>query len=533
MRRRWSCSFTMLVLAAMAGTAMPALAGDVSYTATHVFTLNDVQCDRGVTGTVCLDLANPVLGSDGLLYYPIDSAYGWNVKDFDPAALLPRPRDGIYAEGAAATLTDATGQAVGITVQNPETADWKAGSLGGEWVMGLGALKAKTSTEQYVVMDHILNAPWMPPLIEGVDYSSRLKDDGKVLYFWGNYNKEPTPVYLSVRIPLPEAWKQAGADFALRSASLIISHKVTNSPNDQIRPEDFENELATGILPSYTVASDGTWISSVDSYEGGDGEFLPAGTVLRDAAGVFTNAWYVTLDRDPFGGTNPRWRLKSGKFGQNLPGVEIPQYPVGTPTTTMIDLLAPMKDPVTGAAGPSLLARSINWNAYLDGNDGSLDGLTIEDCMLTPDFDLMLYIKGEVGKPTPLYSARLDIVYDDPSAVIPQPEPVPAVDLAISGIEAPNKVSPGSPVTLTVAVMNMLPGAAEGILTLNGTDKDGSIVGRYELAIATNDDMSPTLYGFGWTATSYSTVVSWQASVTAPGDVNAANNSGSTNTLVK
>lgn len=508
--------------------AAPAFAADVTFTATHLFTINDVQCDRGVYGTACLDMANPILGADGLLYYPIDSAYGWNVKDFDPAALLPRPMDGVYVEGAVTTLKDELGQITGINVQSPETADWKSGPIGGEWVAGLGALKAKTSTEHYVVMDHILNAPWMPPLVETVDYSSRLKDDGKILYFWGNYNKEPTPVYIYTTIKLPDAWKTAGADFAVKSAKLTLSHKITNSPNDQIRPEDFENELATGMLPQYTVAADGTWLSAVESYEGGDGEYLPIGTVLRDTTGAYTNAWYVTLDRDPFGGTNPRWRLKSSKFGQDLPGVEIPQYPVGTPTTTTIDLLAPMKDAVTGVVGPSLLTRSANWNAYLDANDGVTDGFTIEDCKVTPDLDLMLYIKGEVGKPTPLYTAALNIVYDDPNAGVPAP-----VDLAVVSITAPNKIAPGASASVAATVQNNLAGVATGMLTITGKDKAGAVVGSFSGVVSTNADSTPTTYGFGWTAPAYSTVVSWEARVTTTGDVNLSNNVKTSATLVK
>ncbi|HAK60215.1 MAG TPA: hypothetical protein DCO77_07500 [Nitrospiraceae bacterium] len=526
--------------------AGPVPAADVTYTTSHIFTIDDVQCDRGVYGTDCLDTANPVEGGDGLTYYPIDSAYGWNVEDFNPAALLPRPMDGVYEEGFVTNLTDDLGQVIGMNVHDPPTADWKAGPLGGEWVMGLGALKAKTATEQYVVMDHILNAPWMPPLIEAVvdpltgelglgDYATRLKDDGKILYYWGNTNKEPTPVYVYAALSVPDPWKVPGANYTVKSAKLIISHHVTNSPNDQIRPEDFENEMATGILPSYEIAADGSWVSTVESYEGGDGEFLPIGTVLRDAAGNFTNAWYVSLDRDPFGGDNPRWRLKSSKYGQNLPGVEIPQYPVTTPTTTTIDLLSPMKDPVTGLPMPSLLLESSNWNAYLDANDGIVDGFTVEDCRLTPDFDLMLYIKGEVGKPTPLYNARLVIVYDDPDVTEPPPPPptTPTVDLELVSISAPNKVAPGSSVSVLVTVRNNFTDAAAGVLTLMGTDKKDVVVASFTADVLTPSDSVVIEYGFGWTAPSYSTVVSWEAIVTAEGDINSANNDKSSTTLVK
>lgn len=526
--RKWITAVVFCSLLLCGGIAQGA---DVAYTKTHVFSINDVQCDRGVVGTVCLNMSAPVLGADGLLYYPIDSAYGWDAKDFDPSALLPRPMDGVYAEGFITNLVSPLGQVIGINVQDVETANWKAGPIGGEWVAGLGALKAKTATEHYVVMDHILNATWMPPLVEGVDYSTRLKDDGKILYFWGNYNKEPTPVYIYTALPLPDSWKMPGANYTVKSAKLTISHRITNSPNDQIRPEDFENELATGVLPKYTVAPDGSWLSAVESYEGGDGEYLPVGTVLRDTAGNYTNAWYVTLDRDPFGGPSPRYRLKSSKFGQDLPGVEIPQYPVGEPTTTTIDLLAPMRDAVTGLPGPSVLTQSTNWNAYLDANDGVLDGFTVEDCRMTPDFNLMIYIKGEVGKPTPLYTATLEIVYDDPAGT--SPPPAPSIDLSITAVTAPNKITPAATTTVSVTVKNELPGAAPGTITLTGTDKNGVIVGSYSLSIVTTADSTSTTYGFGWTAPAYQTNVTWLAKVAGTGDINLANNTKTATTLVK
>ena len=78
-----------------------------------------------------------------------------------------------------------------------------------------------------------------------------------------------------------------------------------------------------------------------------------------DLEGGFTNAWYTTNgDRDRFEAVldedgdyivGPRWRLKLNKFGQDVPGVDIPnadsqppftddniKYPVGEYTTTTI-----------------------------------------------------------------------------------------------------------------------------------------------------------------------------------------------------
>ena len=103
----------------------------------------------------------------------------------------------------------------------------------------------------------------------------------------------------------------------------------------------------------------------------GDGTFYPAGTVLLDPALItetegslleqigalsedlkegLTNAWFTTQDRDPFEPVyddpdtptayevGPRWRLKSHKYGQDLPGVEIPEDPSQPPPPTQAEL---------------------------------------------------------------------------------------------------------------------------------------------------------------------------------------------------
>jgi len=153
---------------------------------------------------------------------------------------------------------------------------------------------------------------------------------------------------------------------------------ITNNPNDQLRVEDLENEAATGRKPSYLETSEGEWISYKQCYEG-DGDLIegdtepteiPAGTFFKiklplqstfpagkghetlaeDLRKGFTNAWYTSIDRDPFEwsyrktdlGSNahvfqgldapisddeaatrnlelvsgPRWRLKASKFGR-------------------------------------------------------------------------------------------------------------------------------------------------------------------------------------------------------------------------
>ncbi|MBU1716509.1 MAG: hypothetical protein KKG70_12970 [Proteobacteria bacterium] len=441
------------------------------------FTLDDLQCDDTVFGTSCVDTANPLVDldffKDSYTHYAIDSAYGYDVRDFDPAvAMYPRPRDGVFAEGYIAEITDTSGTVIGVHAKNDETPGYLTGMLKGEVMAGLGGLDVKAGTEHYVVMDHICNAPWMPPLIEVLkdpltgellnlgDYTTRMKDDGKILYQWGNFKKRPTQLRLYKQIPLPEEWKQAGANYQVKSAKLTVTHRITTSPNDQLRPEDFENEWATGLKPRYTVDAAGRWLSAVDAFEG-DGDFIPAGTVLKDPAMAdltarsidlwygYTNAWYTSLDRDPFGGDNPRFRLKSSKFGQDIPGVEIPWYTAGSLTTSTIDVLAwGYRDPVTKEVdpnAPSPLAVSSGWFDLndldpLNPSDIIKDGLSYEGCPLTQDFDLMVYIKGEYSG-TEIFDAQLVVEWEDPAYPGDDPPPGETEPDVITVTEAEYKSS--------------------------------------------------------------------------------------------
>lgn len=218
------------------------------------------------------------------------------------------------------------------------------------------------------------------------DYSVTLKDDGKALYRWGALIKRPNDLRMYVRMELPQEWKDnPETDFPVSKARLLIDHWITNNPNDQLRPEDMENEGATGRKPSYRVdsASDGSeiWLSTKSCFEG-DGDFIDiesdpddphpigVGTYFKngpfvvdgtdpeeplpfssDLTGAFTNGFYTTIDRDPFEWSyrdttttedvynfigsalsddtlgelisGPRWRLKANKYGQDIPGLEV------------------------------------------------------------------------------------------------------------------------------------------------------------------------------------------------------------------
>lgn len=284
----------------------------------------------------------------------------------------------------------------------------------------------------------------------GDDYSVTVKDDGKLLYRWGNMIKRPNDLRIDAKIELPDEWQETDANglkplYLVTGAELLVNHTVTNNPNDQIRPEDFENEAAIGTLPTYTILNEGTdqeqWVSTADYYAG-DGTLLPAGTVLRDMSlvdlaqgstlaeigalssdltGGFTEAWYTTMDREPFqadlndDGTaydiGPRWRLQPDKYGQDLPSVTIPidpsdplpvengeeKYEVGADTTTVINLL--------DWAGTSPLTLSAGW--MTDAGEVSVNGLN-----MTEDFDIAFYVKGDI-KPVNLYDVQLVMNYEE------------------------------------------------------------------------------------------------------------------------
>ncbi len=326
------------------------------------------------------------------------------------------------------------------------------------------------------------------------DYSATLKDDGKVLYRWGSLIKRPKDVRMYAKIPLPAEWKVPGADYPVTSAKLVIKHVVTNNPNDQVRPEDLENEAAIGRLPSYkveTIGEDEVWKSLKSCYEGdgdlidteegaNDPTFIGVGTVFKnepfivdgtdpeaplpfsaDLTEAFTNAWYTTVDREPFEWSydadpnplvqdfvsspvpnpalgelwsGPRWRLKPNKFGQDIPGLEIPliecssppyahdniKYEVGASVTTVLNLLD-----WDEAEGPSPLASSKGWvdvtqNPFVEIHR-VINGIpvTTNGLPMTEDFDLAVYIKGD-KKPTSIYSAQL-FINEEPTAADMEP----------------------------------------------------------------------------------------------------------------
>ncbi len=194
-------------------------------------------------------------------------------KDFD--------RDGVeeayYAFMDDVEIDGTMRNVVTVDIDMDGVADYWDGELNGFGTYGIAdVLKPNESS---IIED----------IAYGDDYSVTLKDDGKLLYRWGNAIKRPNDVRIDTKIELPDAWtddanEDGVADlFLVTAAEFVVNHTVTNNPNDQIRPEDFENEAAIGVLPSYEVNELGQWVST-DDYYAGDGSFYPAGTVLRDPA---------------------------------------------------------------------------------------------------------------------------------------------------------------------------------------------------------------------------------------------------------
>ncbi|MCA0922175.1 H-type lectin domain-containing protein [Pseudooceanicola nanhaiensis] len=389
----------------------------------------------------------------------------------------------------------------------------------------------------------------------GQDYSVTLKDDGKLLYRWGEAVKRPNDIRMEVNLDLPDEWtvdaddngiadslEDGSGGFIVTRAELVITHEVTNNPNDQVRPEDYENEAAIGRLPSYYVvvdpddSSNTLWVSPVDSYDGvgdplpsyfvldaqghidlsvggtavydpdgvlvgyrnEDASGTPVGTVLKDASLAamaaaaeldfsttdldvgYTAAWYTTTDREPFEWSydaypdnpfanvyesfrspedaaaagygeealvsGPRWRLTANKFGQDLPGLEIPLIPNSEPPYTSDNIKYDTGDTIVTTlnlldwAGDSPLATSAGWmtidptrldvdadgvidagwsqvNGALGAGDAVPAGLILS--AVTPNgvlleqnfFDTAVYLKGDRQDDAQIYDIQLVLEY--------------------------------------------------------------------------------------------------------------------------
>lgn len=448
------------------------------------------------------------------------------------------------------------------------------------------------------------------------DYSVQLKDDGKPLYGWGGLHKRPNDVRMYARLALPEEWKADDADFVVTSAYLEVDHLITNNPNDQIRPEDLENEAATGRKPSYRIEGEvGTttevWKSIQNCYEG-DGDYIdgeiPAesismGTVLRnmpfalsreatpgvmikddpyalsaDLYNGFTNAFYTTINRDPFEwsyvSTNaqdtgvydfvgsqfpktteqmeaeglqlvsgPRWRLKPNKFGQDLPSLEIPKiecsappfksdnkkYEVGERVTTVINLLD-----WDDGEGPSPLSSSKGWTDVNENQfvtvAGTVDGIpyTSNGLPMSSDFDVAFYVKGD-SKSTVIYSAKLVLEYEGQG----EPPPPSDIDMELVNLTVSSRATVNSNEDIVLEIANNGPADdAAGVVSIEGVSSRGDIV-------QFNDAFSGVLSGesvsftFAWTTPSSPSTFTWTATVSGEGDIDDSNDTATALTRVR
>ena len=381
-----------------------------------------------------------------------------------------------------------------------------------------------------------------------------------------------------------------------------------------MRPEDLENEAATGRKPSYRIegtigGADEVWKTMIPCYEG-DGDiidteegavdptFLGIGTVLKntpfaldplavpgdlpgddpyafssDLQGAFTNAFYTTINRDPFEWSydsnpdpyvqdfvgspfpddtlgelvsGPRWRLKPNKFGQDLPGLEIPliecspppfqsdniKYVVGTPVTTVINLLD-WEDETTSPLATSKGWVDVTANEFVTVVD-EVNGIPITSngLPMTNDFDLAVYVKGD-RKSTAVYNAKLVIEYEGEG---PQPPPED-FDLALTELNVPDRVLLDDSSSATVVVTNSGPADVGGaVVTLTGVTNRGDIISvtpnQAPLGRLVSDETATVT--FDWTAPGGKpATISWTATVTADGDTNPANDTATAKTKVR
>jgi hypothetical protein len=402
----------------------------------------------------------------------------------------------------------------------------------------------------------------------GPDYGLTFKDDGKALYRFGNLVKRPNDVRIYAKMELPQEWKEnPDTDYPVLSAELVVEHLITNNPNDQLRPEDMENEGATGRLPEYVDVA-GVRVSTVDCFEG-DGDFIASGTYLQNPgfAGTtdpnsiysadlqkgLTNAWYTTINRDPFEpdpvtGIGPRWRLKANKFGQDIPGLEIPavecspvpftseniKYKVGEPTVTTINLLdwSPTDEipvsPLLSSRGWIDSAANLQ-NLDPDGVPDAPNGVSINGLPLTEDFDLAVYVKGD-QKPTSIYNATLYIVYEGEGGGVEPPEA--QFDMAITELKVPSKVRFGDERKIRTTIVNYGPDIASGTLEVVGT-LDGVTIESQSFPFGPMAPGESERSSFSWYVDNPSGTVTWTATVVADGDIDLANNSFAASTIIR
>ena len=295
-----------------------------------------------------------------------------------------------------------------------------------------------------------------------------------------------------------------------------------------------------------------------------------------DLTAALTNAWYTVIDREPFEWSyeivttegdvttvdyrgcpgpvddpayaaicdnvpvetplfsGPRWRLRPNKFGQDIPGLEIPitagdegpctpppfsqdqiKYDVGADTQVVLNLLDWDED-----EGPSPLASSRGWvdsalyNTFIEivetvEVNGEERQITSIGLPMSEDFDLAVYVKGD-RKPMFLYDAQLVVNYEGEEL----PPPEDDVDAELTTLQSPARVTLGDTMEADAEVTNNGTGRVSGTVDLEGVTNRGATIGPVSqpfsdleagasttvnfIYIADTDDKP---YKINWTAT--------------------------------
>ena len=223
--------------------------------------------------------------------------------------------------------------------------------------------------------------------------------------------------------------------------------------------------------------------------------------------------------------SGPRWRLKANKFGQDIPGLEIPliecsappfghdniKYEVGTPVTTVINLLdweTPVS-PLATSRGWTELPRDELGEPLVECQDLGDDSVcvTSNGLLMTDDFDLAVYIKGD-RKPTALYSAQLIINEFE--------EDVPPflTDASIQQFKVPSKAFTGDEdkISLKILIGDDAQAVGSGDYVISGSD--GTVI------VGTFDNIAPgksDRFTHDWTAPDEGQIVTWNVQVSSAG----------------
>lgn len=230
--------------------------------------------------------------ADGTLLYPVNTEFGYIVTDFVGAIQKSRIDNPEYEEGWIGDLKGEGDVQAGVVISDAPTDTFKTPALLGTWLAGLGDNTVKASTEHYMVMQNVLSDAMYPDdpdaiydldddlyviggtwdgmlmddailaagdtngdgvadikdvlapnetqidinIAASTDYSVTVKDDGKLLYRWGNTIKKPNDMRLDIKLDLPDEFTEIDPDsgllklYKITAGELLTNHTITNNP---------------------------------------------------------------------------------------------------------------------------------------------------------------------------------------------------------------------------------------------------------------------------------------------------------------